>query len=120
MINRFTCIVCPNGCDITVETEAGKIIKIEGNTCKRGEEYVVNELTAPMRTIATSVKVENGNLPLVSVRLSKPIPKEKIFEAVEALKKLTLQAPVSIGDVVIENICGCDSSAIVTKNINKI
>ncbi len=113
----YTCIVCPNGCDIEVTLEGKEILSMEGHTCLRGEEYVRNELTAPMRTIATSVLISGGTLPLASVRTNRPIPKDKIMEVMEAIKKVKLQAPVEAGTVVIQNVCGLDSDVIVTKTI---
>lgn len=55
---ELTCIVCPMGCHLNVEqSEEG--FKVEGNTCKRGEKYAVQELTNPTRVITTTVKLEN-------------------------------------------------------------
>lgn len=117
MKKSFTCIVCPNGCDIEVTMENGRIRSITGHTCPRGEAYVRQELTAPTRTIATSVPVAGGELPLTSVRLTKPIPKDMIFPAMEAMKNLRLAAPVKAGTVVLKGVCGLDSDVIVTKNV---
>lgn len=118
MKKEFTCIICPNSCNITVELDdKQEIISITGQTCKRGEEYVTQELEHPVRTIASSVLVDNGEMPLVSVRLNAPIPKEKIFEAMEEIKKVRLQAPVEIGQVAISNILGTGADVIVTKNV---
>lgn len=117
MLKKFVCIVCPNGCEITAEVEDGKILSVEGATCKRGEEYVESEITNPMRNVATSLLLKDGELPLAPVRLDKPIPKAKIFEAMEEIHKVILRAPVHIGDVAVENVCGCGCNAIVTKEI---
>ena len=124
MVREFTCIICPNGCEITVdyETQADQTVeirKIEGATCKRGAEYVKQELTDPKRNIATSVLVEGGELPLASVRLTAPIPKARIFDAMEEIKKCRLAAPVKAGTVVIKGILGFDADVIVTKNVAK-
>lgn len=118
MLREFTCIICPNSCDITVELEGEEIRSITGAACKRGVAYVNQELTAPMRTIATSVAVKKGTMPLVSVRLDQPIPKEQIFAVMEELKKVELEAPVRTGDCVIRDILGLGSNVIVTKNVD--
>nr|WP_291633182.1 DUF1667 domain-containing protein [Clostridium sp.]MBK5234976.1 DUF1667 domain-containing protein [Clostridium sp.] len=117
MLRKYTCIICPNGCDITVEVEDKKIISVEGATCNRGHEYINQELTDPHRNIASSILLEGGVLPLVSVRLSKSIPKDKIFVVMEIIKKAHLKAPVSAGQVVISNVIGLGSDVIVTKNV---
>jgi len=113
----FTCIVCPNGCTIETKSEPGKEVEVSGHKCKRGKEYVLQELTDPRRTIATTVPVEGAELPLCSVRLTKPIPKRDIFRVMDEIRKVRLTAPVEINQVVIHNVCGLDSDVIVTKNL---
>ncbi len=118
MLREFTCIMCPRGCDIRAElSEAGELLSVTGNFCPKGKAYVTQELTAPMRNIATSVLVENGSQPLVSVRLTKPIPKERIFEAVAEIHKLRLSAPVTAGTVLIHGLLGTDSDVIATRTV---
>ena len=117
MLNEFTCIICPNGCDLTAEFEDGKIFSVQGAACKRGREYVEQELTNPQRNIASSILLEGGVLPLVSVRLSKPIPKAKIFDVMAVIKKARLQAPACAGQVAIDNVLGLGSDVIVTKYV---
>lgn len=121
MKRQFTCIICPNGCKITAEIGAnGVITSVEGHTCKKGEEYVQQELTHPVRTIATSVLVKDGELPLVSVRVDGAIPKERIFDAMAEIKGISLTAPVVIGQHVISNLLGLEVNVIATKNIKRI
>lgn len=121
MVKQFTCIMCPMGCGLTASVqEPGGEITVTGNTCPRGKEYAIQELTAPKRNIATSVLIEGAALPLVSVRLDRPIPREKIFDVMGEIKKVKLQAPVRIGQVVIKNVLGLGSNVIVTKNADRI
>ena len=117
MLREFTCIICPNGCEITAEYEGARVGAITGAACPKGEDYVRQELTDPRRTIATSVPVDGGELPLVSVRLNRPIPKKDIFRVMEAVNAVRLQAPVSIGQVVLADVCGLGADVIVTKNV---
>ena len=120
MKREFTCIVCPNGCDIEVETAPdGGILSIEGQTCRRGEEFARQEILDPQRTIASSVRLTGGELPLVSVRLSRPVPRARIPEVMEAIRALTLEAPTRIGDVALGHVLGLNSDVIVTKNVAK-
>ena len=117
MTRTFTCIVCPNGCEITAEYEGARVGTITGATCPKGEDYVRQELTDPRRTIATSVPVDGGELPLVSVRLDRPIPKKDIFRVMEAVNGLRLRAPTAIGQVALPNVCGLGANVIVTKAV---
>lgn len=118
MLREFTCIVCPNSCDLTVEVEGREIRSITGADCKRGIAYVEQELTAPMRTLSTSVAVKNGTMPLTSVRLDRAVPKEQIFAVMNEIRKVELEAPVRMGDCVIKDVLGLGSNVIVTKNVD--
>ncbi len=113
---EMVCICCPLGCALTVTEENGKL-KVTGNTCNRGEEYGKKEATNPTRIVTTTVRVKNGVLPVVSVKTEEDIPKEKIMECIETLRGIELDAPVHIGDVVVENIAGTKIKVIATKNI---
>ena len=93
MKKQFTCIVCPNGCEIEAEVENGQVISVTGHTCPRGEQYVRQELTAPRRTIASSVLVKGGELPVTSVRLTRAIPKDMIFPVMDEIRKGPVGAP---------------------------
>ena len=67
MTRSFTCIICPNGCEITAEYEGDTVYAVRGATCPKGDAYVRQELTDPQRNIATSVLVEGGELALADV-----------------------------------------------------
>lgn len=126
MLRTFTCIMCPQGCDITAELgEAGEnpgnqeILSISGNKCPKGKAYVTQEIIAPMRNIATSVLVTGGELPLASVRLTKPIPKDRIFDVMDEIRKIHLTAPVEEGAVVIANVLDLGSDVILTRSVGR-
>ena len=119
MKRTFTCIVCPNGCEIDAEYEGTNVLSVTGNLCPKGKTYVTQELVDPRRTIATSVRVTGGALPLASVRLTAAVPKARIFDVMREINRKTLDAPVHIGDVVISDILGLGSDVIVTKNVEK-
>ena len=90
----FICINCPLGCPLTVTVENGE------------ELYAVKEVTAPARTVTSTVRVLNGERPVVAVRTKTDIPKGKIFDCMKAINAAEITAPVHIGDIVIENVCG--------------
>lgn len=113
----FTCIICPNGCEITAEVEGQELVSCFGSLCKRGEKYVKQELYDPRRNVATSVLVENGDALLVSVRLTNAVPKAKIFDVMNEIKKVHLIAPVIIGQVIIRNILDLNSDVIATRKV---
>ncbi len=112
---KLTCIICPLGCDIEVIMEGDKIVRVTGCTCPRGEEYAVQEVTAPKRVVMSVVKVKGGMFPTVSVKTDKPVPKELIPEIMKELASVEVEAPVHIGQVIIENILGTGANIVATR-----
>ena len=119
MKKEMICIGCPMGCYLTVDYVGTKIDNVSGNRCKVGLEYAEKEVSNPQRTLTTTVKVKNGHLPLVSVRTNKPIPKSRIFDAMNLLAKIEVEAPIKIGEPIIQNILDTGVNIIATKNISK-
>ncbi len=115
MERKLTCINCPFGCTLTVRIDADKI-SVTGNRCKRGEAYGIKEVTNPTRTVTGSVRVEGGELPLVSVKTVPDIPKDKISAVMEQIHKFTVKAPVRIGDVLIHNVSDTGSDIVATRD----
>ena len=116
---ELTCISCPIGCLLTVEMEGNEILKITGNSCKRGEEYGKKECTNPTRIVTSTVVVVQGVLPVVSVKTEFDIPKQLVFDTIKELKKVSLKAPVKIGQIVIENILNTGINIIATTSVKK-
>ena len=104
MKRELTCIVCPIGCSLVAEIEDGKVTSVTGNTCPRGKVYAETECVSPMRTITTTVRCTDGTI--LPVKTQSPIPKDKIFEAMKIINKQTPHLPISIGDVIIEDVFG--------------
>lgn len=116
---ELTCIGCPLGCQLTVTMEGISVLSVEGYTCKRGKEYGEKECTHPMRTVTSSVLVEKGEISMVSVKTAADIPKDKIFACMEVIRGLKVEAPVRIGEILLENIADTGVNLIATKNISK-
>ena len=118
MNRTLTCIICPNGCELEIAYEGDQILSVTGNKCPKGAEYAEQEIKNPMRTIASSVNLEGGSMPLVSVRVNGPIPKAKIMDVMEVIRKTTVTAPVNIGDVVIADVLGLGVDVVATRNVD--
>ncbi|MCR4739951.1 MAG: DUF1667 domain-containing protein, partial [Lachnospiraceae bacterium] len=112
--DKLTCIRCPNGCELTVKRNADGSLSISGNLCPRGIEYATEEYTHPMRTLTSTVKVTGGKYDVVSVKTQKDIPKEKTGEIMDALRDITVNAPVCVGDIIIEDAAGTGVSIVAT------
>ena len=122
MLKTLTCILCPIGCTLSVQLtdqDTNNKYEISGGKCPKGQAYALEEMTSPRRTLQSSIRVEGGHLPLVSVKTTLPVPKEKIMDLMAYINDLSFEAPIQIGDILVENILGLEASVVATKNIEK-
>ena len=108
------------GCALAVEMEGKEVVRVIGNTCKRGDMYARKEVTAPTRIVTSTIKVVCGKSDIVSVKTKEDIPKEKIFACMRELKNVQAEAPIHIGDVVAVNISGTGVDVVATRNIERL
>ena len=114
MKRQLTCILCPRGCSLTADIQ-GETVTVTGNTCPRGETYAQNECLHPVRTVTATLRISNRYDTMVSVKTEAPVPKEQMFAVMEQLRRITVEAPVRVGDVLPECICG--SRILITKAV---
>lgn len=115
-MKELICIVCPKGCHLKVDEDNG--YTVTGNGCPRGAEYGRTELTNPTRVVTSTVRCTGGSYPRCPVKTSGAIPKDKIFEVMAALDQVELTAPVALGQVVIEDVCGTGISVVTARAMN--
>lgn len=123
MRKELICVICPNGCQLQAEIQEGEqpvVTDVTGNLCDKGPEWARQEIINPMRTIASSVLVEGGDFPLASVRTDSPISLKRIFDVMKEIKAVRLNAPVHIGDILIEKAAGLPCNIIATRNVKRI
>lgn len=101
---EIVCVICPSSCRITVKGDGRNVTEVTGYTCKRGLEYAANEYATPVRTLTTTVKAEGYTCPVINVRSNKAMPKEKVFDAMEEIRKVVATPPFYVGKPVVENI----------------
>ena len=116
---ELTCIGCPMGCQLEVEFDETGVKRVSGFLCKKGELYAHKEVTDPRRIVTSIIPVIGGDSEMVSVKTKGDIPKDKMRECVIALKGLTATAPIHIGDVLMENVCGTNVCIIATKAVER-
>lgn len=115
-MKKLICICCPKGCHLNVDEQND--YKVTGNNCERGAEYGRNECIAPTRVVTSTVVVAGGSYPRCPVKTASPIPKGKIFDVMEALDTVKLTAPVSVGQVVLENVADTGVNIVAARNIS--
>jgi len=117
--NKIICISCPIGCRMTIQSKDGKITSITGNACPKGIKYAKGEFVNPLRILPTIVKVIGGELPLVSVKTEKAIPKRLLLEAMVEIAEIEVKAPIQIGQVIKDDLMGTGVSLVATRNIKR-
>ncbi|PIU67830.1 MAG: molybdopterin oxidoreductase [Armatimonadetes bacterium CG07_land_8_20_14_0_80_40_9] len=113
----LTCIACPLGCRIKLKVKGKKILNLEGNQCRRGEDYAQAEFTNPLRMLTTTVQIKGAHLPLLPIRTSTPLPKGMLDPALNLLAKKRVKAPVKMGDIIIKNILGSKVDIVATRDL---
>ena len=120
-IIKKTCIVCPMGCHLEAEvSDSGEILSVSGNTCKRGEDYIRNEVTDPRRTLTSTVKLCGAAFDkFLPVKTDGAISKGRLFEAMEVLSKITVNVPVRRGDVIVADFLGEGVALVAGKTVEQ-
>ena len=114
-MKNFVCIECPKGCRLTIDEN----LNVTGNTCIRGKNYAINEVTCPKRIVTSTVVVNSKIVSRLPVMTENDIPKEKMFEVMEALNAVRVEVPEKCRDVVIENVCGTGVNIIATRSLDE-
>lgn len=114
MKHELTCIGCPMGCRISAELADGTVTDVSGFSCRIGERYAHEELTAPKRMVTALCPVHGSHIPL-AVKTGAPIDKKLIFDCLKAIAEREVSLPVHIGDIIISSVCGTDVDILATQ-----
>lgn len=113
----MTCIVCPIGCRITVDVgKSEEVLKVSGNQCFRGEIYAIEEITNPTRMLTTTVKLNHGSINRLPVKTVQPVPKPLLYQCMQQLNQLEVDAPVKGGQVLVKNLLNTGVDVIATRS----
>lgn len=113
MIKKYVCIVCPNSCSLTVDGEGN----VTGAGCPRGEKFAREEAVCPKRTVCSTVATVFADRPVLPVRTSAEIPKEKIPEAMEIIRGICVDRRLERGEVLVHGLAGTDADLISTSSM---
>lgn len=100
---KMTCVICPRGCRMTVKVENNTLVECKDNFCVRGATYAKSEIASPTRVLTSTVRTNSAAIPLLPVKTSSAIPKDKLFDAMKLLKTISATAPLKSGDIVSKN-----------------
>lgn len=121
---QFNCTTCPSECLLTVEVRrdtdgaVAEVRSVTGNNCPRGDKFAHQELTCPMRVLTTTVAVSGGDEALLPVRTAEAIPLALHAQAMALIRGLVVNAPIRMGDVVLEDLLGTNIDLVASMNID--
>jgi CxxC motif-containing protein len=114
---EYICIVCPNGCRLTVEpTPDGVVVK--GNTCPKGEQYGRDEYLDPRRVVTAVVLTTDPERPCVPVKSDRPIAKKDIDAVLRHIYGIQVSLPVHRGAVCVHDCCATGISIVYTRTVH--
>ena len=116
-LDRLSCVLCPVGCELEVGTGPDGCLQVAGNQCDKGIPFAEEEVLRPRRNLATSVPVRGTASRMVSVRLSGTVPREMIFPILAEIAKLSPEAPVRRGQILIADVLGTGVDVIATRTV---
>jgi len=111
MLKEMVCITCPIGCHLTIRQD-GEEIEVSGNTCPRGKQYAIAEMTHPTRMLTTTVVIKNA--------IYHQIPVDKIEETMKLLKEVVVTAPVHEKDIIVKDIFGLGIDMIASRSMKRV
>lgn len=117
--SQIICIGCPVGCLITAKKNEDGSLSITGNTCKKGEAYAHSEMTAPVRTVTSFIRLEGAENKVVPVKTAGEIPKGQIGACMEEIRHAAAKTPVKVGDVLIVNVADTGIDIVATGNVDR-
>ncbi len=107
------------GCSLEVDIEGKDVLAVRGNNCMRGEVYAQKELTHPERTLTCTVAVTNGKRPLVTAKTAGEVPKARLMDCMEAVRRLTVKAPVNAGDILVRDLLQTGVNLVACEDVPK-
>ena len=117
-MKRLTCIVCPNGCRLTVDKENGEY-RVEGHKCKRGIDFAIQEIEDPRRSLCTTVQTTFPDIPRLSVRTDGEIQKKLIVLLMKQLQDVEVNDALEVGDVILRDVFGSGVNVIATASLKQ-
>lgn len=115
----LTCICCPIGCTIEAELEGNHVFERARQLLSKGRK---------VRKIGTfdpcahadqhrwGSRKRNGAA-VAPVRSAREIPKGKMLDCMKELSRVSVAAPVHIGDIALKNAAGTGVDIVITRDM---
>lgn len=111
-MRELTCIVCPNGCSLTVDDD----YNVTGNLCPKGKEFALNEIKDPKRVVTSTCKTSFLDIPVVAVKTDGEVRKDDVIKVIKEINSVTINTKMKIGDTVIKNVINSGVNVVISSN----
>jgi len=116
-MRELTCILCPNGCLLFVSENKNKQPEVHGSQCKRGDQFALDEVLDPKRTITGTIKTIFPEMPQLPVKTDGEVPLFKVKEVYDLIKSLRITKLYRNGELIASNVLGMDVNVISTSDM---
>lgn len=115
------CKICPIQCELEIkEDKENDTYIVTGNRCPQGEKYALREMKEPSRVVFSRVLLEDGPMSRLHVKTDGIVPNYLKDDFIEVIEKTRIKAPISRGDIIIENILDSGINVVSARRVNKV
>jgi len=116
------CKVCPIGCELIITENPTDPLgfTVEGNSCNRGRDFAIHQVTEPSRILTGKVVLKNGSMGHLPVKTTGVVPKNKVEECLKIINSTEVSAPVNKGDIIIKNILGLGVDVVSQRKVKRL
>ena len=115
------CKICPMHCELSIEEDKkNDSYIITGNRCPQGEKYALKEIEEPSRVLFSRILLDKGPMSRLHVKTDGIVPSYFKERFIEIIEKTRAQAPISKGEVLIENVLYTGINVVSTRRVNSI
>ncbi len=118
MNDDIVCTICPTSCLVQAEWNDTELLNISRQQCKLAWDYIESEIFDPRRVVTTTLPVEGGRFPLVSVRSESGVPKDMVMDVMDELANVVAHPPIRVGDVLVPNVLDTGINIVATRHVD--
>jgi CxxC motif-containing protein len=119
-VSHYLCIGCPLGCRLEVEDHGNGQVEVRGQSCKKGEVFGKQEHLDPRRVVTTTVAIHGSIYPRLPVKTRGDVPKDAVTEVCRLLHRLTVEAPVAMGQTIAADVLGTGVDVVASRDLPRV
>ncbi|MBL8097179.1 MAG: DUF1667 domain-containing protein [Anaerolineales bacterium] len=110
----FLCTGCQLHCRLEVTHEGDAVHAVQGNRCKRGLDLAHGRIIAKAADFTLALRVTGGSVARVEAQATEPVTPDVARAVAVAVRRLSVQAPIHFGDVLVRDAAGLGVDLVAT------